>query len=128
MTVSDRRGYLLGMFGDVKALTAADRLNFGPGANWSEHSVGTNAIGTALQCGHPLRVQGKEHFCESHHRWICSAAPLFGWDGTPLAVVDISGPVDADHERAMEVAVHGARLIESRLYRIEAAQHMFPRL
>ncbi len=125
VTVSERRGYLLGMFGDVKALSAADRLNFGPGANWSESSVGTNAIGTVLQCGHPLRVQGKEHFCESHHSWICSAAPIFGWDGKPLAVLDISGPIDADHGQALEFALHGARLIESRLYRIEAAQHMF---
>lgn len=125
VTVSDGRGYLLGMFGDVKALSAADLLNFGPGANWSENSVGTNAIGTALQCGHPLRVQGKEHFCESHHSWICSAAPIFGWDGKPVAVLDISGPLDVDHERALEVALHGARLIESRLYRMEAAQHLF---
>lgn len=125
VTVSEERGYLLGMFGDVKALTAADRLNFGPGANWSEASVGTNAIGTALQCGHPLQVKGREHFCESHHGWICSAAPIFGWDGKPVAVLDISGPMDSDHRQALELALHGARHMESRLYRIEAAQQMF---
>ncbi|ROQ90938.1 sigma-54-dependent Fis family transcriptional regulator [Desulfosoma caldarium] len=125
VTISEERGYLLGMFGDVKALTAADRLNFGPGANWSEASVGTNAIGTALQCCHPLQVKGREHFCESHHGWICSAAPIFGWDGKPVAVLDISGPMDSDHRQALELALHGARHIESRLYRIEAAQQMF---
>lgn len=125
VTVSERRGYLLAMFGDVKALRAADRLNFGPGANWSEGSVGTNAIGTALTCGHPLRVQGTEHYCESHHGWVCTAAPIFGWDGKPLAVVDISGPLDSDHSRTLELAMYGARLIESRLYRMQAAQQLF---
>lgn len=33
--------------------------------------------------------------------------------------------MDSDHRRALELAIHGARHIESRLYRIEAAQQMF---
>uniref|UniRef100_A0A832A013 Sigma-54-dependent Fis family transcriptional regulator n=1 Tax=Desulfacinum infernum TaxID=35837 RepID=A0A832A013_9BACT len=120
VTVSDRRGYLVGMLGDLKALRAADRLNFGPGANWAENSVGTNAIGTALRCGHVLQVRGTEHFCESHHSWICSAAPIFDWDGNLMGCFDISGPMDADHRGALDLAAQGARIIESRLYRERA--------
>ncbi|MEJ5365909.1 MAG: sigma 54-interacting transcriptional regulator [Desulfosoma sp.] len=122
VTVSDRRGYLAGMVGDIKALRAADKLNFGPGANWGETTVGTNAIGTALRCAHALQVRGREHFCETHHGWICSAAPIFDWNGELFACFDISGPLDSNHHRALDLAMHGARMIESRLYRFRAAQ------
>ena len=117
ITICDRYGYLVNMCGDVKALLAADRLNFGPCANWSEKSVGTNAIGTALATGRPMRISGHEHFCESHHGWICSAAPIFDLNGEPIGCIDISGPKSADHHHALALAIEGARAIESRLFR-----------
>lgn len=122
LTISDRSGYLLSMCGDHRALLAADRLNFGPGANWSEASVGTNAIGTALACARPMRVSAHEHFCESHHGWICSAAPIFDLQGTAIGCLDISGPTSSDHTHALALAVKGARVIETQLYRSEAAK------
>lgn len=116
VTLSDERGYLLDMCGDRKALSAAERLNFGPGANWSESSVGTNAIGTALAGTQPIRVAAREHFCESHHSWICSAAPIFDLHRKVIGCLDISGPTSSDHRHALELAIRGARMIESRLY------------
>lgn len=116
VTVSDQRGYLLSMYGDHRALSAAEKLNFGPGANWSESSVGTNAIGTALAGAHPMRVAAREHFCESHHTWICSAAPIFDLRGEVIGCLDISGPTTSEHDDALELAIRGAKLIESRLY------------
>ena len=122
VTVSDGRGYLLGMYGDRKALAAAEKLNFGPGANWSESSVGTNAIGTALTCAQPMQVAAKEHFCESHQKWVCSAAPIFDLAGNPIGCLDISGPTSAHHNHALQIALRGARLIESRLYENEPSE------
>ncbi len=120
VTVSDRHGYLVSMCGDYKALLAADKLNFGPGANWSEASVGTNAIGTALTSGQPIRVVGHEHYCQGHHGWICSAAPIYDLHGEVFGCIDISGPKSADHSYALALAVKGARAIETRLFRNEA--------
>jgi len=117
VTVSDQRGYLVGMCGDYDTLLAADRLNFGPGANWSEKSVGTNAIGTALASAQPIRVAGCEHFCESHHAWICSAAPFYNIQGNVVGCIDISGPKTSDHTQALALAIQGARAIESRLFK-----------
>ena len=116
VTLSDERGYLLDMYGDRKALSAAEKLNFGPGANWSESSVGTNAIGTALAGTQPIRVAAREHFCESHHSWICSAAPIFDLHRKVIGCLDISGPTSSDHRHALELAIRGAKMIESRLY------------
>ena len=124
ITICDRKGYLVRMCGDYQALLAADHLNFGPGANWSEKSVGTNAIGTALATARPIRVVGREHFCESHHGWICSAAPIFDLNGAAIGCIDISGPKTADHAQALALAVEGARAIESRLFRIQSVNLM----
>jgi len=120
ITISDRRGYLIGMWGDHRTLLSAEKLNFGPGANWSEGSVGTNAIGTALALGQPLQVTGREHFCEGHHSWICSAAPIFNLDGQVMGCIDISGPMVSNHHQALELAIRSARAIEGRLYQQQA--------
>ncbi len=112
-TICDRYGYLTGTIGSYKALRQAYTIHFGPGANWTEKSVGTNAIGTALASGIPQRVIGREHFCESSQGWTCSAAPIFGVNGVLHGCVDISGPVQSDHSRNLALAVYYARAIEA---------------
>lgn len=115
-TICDKYGYLTSSIGSYKALRQADSIYFGPGANWTEESMGTNAIGTTLATGLPHRVAGREHYCESSQNFVCSAAPIFGLNGTLHGVVDISGPVQSDHSRALAVAVYYARAIEALLF------------
>ncbi|ACN17814.1 Signal-transduction and transcriptional-control protein [Desulforapulum autotrophicum HRM2] len=120
VTISNPQGYLINMFGDYRALICAEKLNFGPGANWSEASVGTNAIGTALASGVALTVSGLEHFCEGHQSWICSAAPIFDLSGTMIGCIDISGPTTSIHNIPLPLAINGARIIESQLLKKQA--------
>jgi len=115
-TICDRNGYLTGSAGPYKTLRKADAIHFGPGANWTEKSVGTNAIGTTLANGLPQRIVGREHFCESSQNWICSAAPIFGINGVLHGVVDISGPLQSDHTHGLALAVYYARAIETLLF------------
>jgi len=115
-TICDRYGYLTGTIGSYHTLRQADSIHFGPGANWTEQSVGTNAIGTALATGLPQRVVGREHFCESHHKWVCAAAPIFGVDGMLHGCVDVSGPFQSDHSRGLALSVYYARAIEALLF------------
>ncbi len=112
-TACDRHGFLTASIGSYKALRQASSIHFGPGADWTEKSVGTNAIGTTLVTGLPHRVVGREHYCENSHKWVCSAAPVFGCDGSLYGVVDISGPTHADHSRSLELALFYARAIEA---------------
>jgi transcriptional regulator of acetoin/glycerol metabolism len=116
VTISDPQGILVTMFGDHRTLVIADRLHFGPGADWSEKSVGTNAIGTALAECRSLQVAGYEHFCEGHHEWVCTAAPVFGITGEIVGCVDVSGPRTVDHSRALSLVMIGARAIERELF------------
>jgi len=89
--LGDADGTLLWVEGERAARAAAERMNFAPGALWSEAQAGTNAPGTALAVGRPVQVVGVEHFNAAAHRWSCSAAPVRDRDGRTLGVVDITG-------------------------------------
>jgi transcriptional regulator of acetoin/glycerol metabolism len=116
ITMTDPQGRVVRTVGDVETLRAADRLNFGPGANWAEASVGTNAIGTSLVSGLPLQVFAEEHYCQSHHAWCCTAAPIHDPLGAVWGCFDISGPAASDHSRSLPLVLGAAREIERRLY------------
>lgn len=111
----DQEGYVLKIIGDLKELRQADRLRFGPGVNWAEGCVGTNAIGTALTLGHPVQVTGTEHYCESHHLWTCSAAPIRNQDGQIIGFLDISGPRERATFHQLGLIVAAAHAIEERI-------------
>ncbi|OIO02953.1 MAG: sigma-54-dependent Fis family transcriptional regulator [Desulfovibrionaceae bacterium CG1_02_65_16] len=122
ITVTDAKGRVARTCGDLGPLRQADKLNFGPGANWAESSVGTNAIGTALTTGKPMQVFGEEHFCRSHHVWSCTAAPIFDPRGEIWGCFDISGPTGSDHSKSLELVQRAAREVEKRLSAIYLAE------
>ncbi len=111
----DAEGYILRTVGGLKELKQADKLKFGPGANWSEACVGTNAIGTAMALGHPVQITGPEHYCESHHLWTCSAAPIRKPDGEIIGFLDLSGPRERATALQLGLVVAAARAIEDRI-------------
>jgi sigma-54 dependent transcriptional regulator, acetoin dehydrogenase operon transcriptional activator AcoR len=108
-------GYILASLGDLTSLRQAEKMNFGPGANWSEVSVGTNAIGTALAIGVPIQVTGAEHYCETHHAWTCAATPIRDPEGRIIGVLDISGPREKAHFHSLGMTVAAVGAIEERL-------------
>jgi transcriptional regulator of acetoin/glycerol metabolism len=116
LTMTDSQGRVVRTCGDLGTLRQADKLNFGPGANWAEASVGTNAIGTALATGLPMQVFGEEHYCQSHHAWSCTAAPIYDPKGAIWGCFDISGPTTSDHSQVFGLVVSAARELERLLY------------
>lgn len=110
----DSDGYIVTTCGDLSALRQADKLLFGPGANWSEGSVGTNAIGTAIALASPIQVTGAEHYCETHHLWTCAAAPIRDHTGEVTGFIDISGPREEANPHQLALIVAAARAIEER--------------
>ncbi|MCG8529062.1 MAG: sigma-54-dependent Fis family transcriptional regulator [Desulfovibrionales bacterium] len=118
LTITNGEGRVVRVCGDKGTLRQAESLNFGPGANWAETSVGTNAIGTALFTGHPVQVFGTEHYCASHHDWNCTAAPIFDLHGNIWGCFDISGLADTDHSNLMELVLQATRSLEQNLSRL----------
>jgi hypothetical protein len=61
--------------------------------------------------GESVRVQGAEHFVESHTRWGCAAAPLTDpWSGRTLGILDVSGPSRGMHPAELALVETVARL------------------
>jgi PAS domain S-box-containing protein len=123
----DKEGYILASQGDIESLRHAEKLNFGPGANWSERSVGTNAIGTALAIGRSVQVTGSEHYCEGHHAWTCSATPIRDPEGGLIGCLDISGPREEAHFQNPGMTAAAVRAIEERL-RLEQSHRYYVNL
>lgn len=112
--------YIVQTYGHPRTLLNSNHLNFGPGANWSESSVGTNAIGTSLATGRAVQIFDQEHFCQSHHNWRCTAAPFYDPHGEAVGCFDISGPSEGDHSKALNLVLWATRTIEHRLLREHA--------
>ncbi|WP_228713643.1 sigma-54-dependent Fis family transcriptional regulator [Prauserella endophytica] len=74
-----------------------DRISLAPGYSYAEESIGTNGIGTTLECQQPVLVSGFEHFNSRLADFECAGAPIYhpvrgqlvgvldltSWAGTP---------------------------------------------
>ncbi len=115
VVLADANGYVMESFGDRDALTSARKIHFVQGASWREGDVGTNAIAVGIVTGKPVQVSGAEHFCQKHHWWTCSAAPIYGADGRLVALLDLSGPAKAAYSHTLGMVVAAANAISTQI-------------
>ncbi len=116
LAVCDARGRLLWVEGHASTLRQAGRMNFVPGARWSESAVGTNAPGTAVAVGRPVQVFAAEHFVRRVQPWTCAAAPVHDpRTGRLLGAVDITGGNGLAHPHSLGFVRAVARAAESQL-------------
>lgn len=116
-------GTILSYEGDPATLELASNYNLTPGANWSEHAAGTNAIGTALKNATPVQVHAFEHYCENISRWTCSAAVIRDpFERRLLGAVNISGLENTLHDYCLALAISGARRIEGQFAQFKLAK------
>ena len=116
MIVTDAQGHILWREGQHDVLRRAERVELVEGTRWSEESIGTNAMGTALASDAPVRIHSSEHLVHAYHQWTCAAAPIHDPDtGETVGVVDVTGPADTFHPTTMSLVVAAARLAENHL-------------
>ena len=116
MVVVDASCRIVWMEGDPRTRRNADRIAFEEGMDWTEASVGTNAIGTALAIDHAVQVFSAEHFSAKQHPWWCSAAPIHDpATGEVLGVVDLSGPMHTAHPHSLALVNAAAGMAEELL-------------
>jgi len=111
--LTDAQGTVLHSVGHDAFLQRASKVALAPGANWSESSKGTNAIGTALVDELPTVVHAGEHFMHANGFLTCSAAPIFDPRGNMLGVLDVSGDHHSYHLHTMGLVKMSARMIEN---------------
>ena len=91
---------------------------FRVGTCWSEEQEGTCGVGTSLIDGQPTLVHRDEHFRTHNIKFTCSAAPIFGLDGSPIALLDASALHSPD-QRDSQLLVF--RMVIERAQQIENA-------
>lgn len=113
LVVTDADGVILWREGAGRVRLRADDLGFTEGAVWTEATVGTNAIGTALAEALPVQLFAAEHFEQGQLPWYCTAAPVHDpRTGDLLGVVDVSGPALTLHPMVGALVGSAARLAE----------------
>ncbi|MFF1809342.1 GAF domain-containing protein [Streptomyces sp. NPDC058251] len=116
LAVCDAQGRLLWVEGHPATRRQAGRMNFVPGARWSETAVGTNAPGTAVAVDRPVQVFAAEHFIRRVQPWTCAAAPVHDpRTGRVLGAVDITGGDRLAHPHSLGFVQAVARAAESHL-------------
>ncbi len=113
VVLCDTTGTVIHSIGDAEFLARASKVALQPGANWSEISKGTNAVGTALVSEAPTLVHADEHYLHANHFLTCSAAPILDPRGNVLGVLDVSGDHRSYHQHTMALVKMSARMIEN---------------
>ncbi|WP_116707622.1 GAF domain-containing protein [Actinomycetospora cinnamomea] len=117
MVITAADGFVLWREGALRVGRLADDLGFLPGADWTEASVGTNAIGTALAEHASVQLFSAEHFVRAQHPWTCTASPIHDpRTGEMLGVVDLSGPAPTVHPTTVALVHTAVRLAETGLW------------
>lgn len=121
MVVTDADGMILWRQGAAAVRRRADNLGFSEGVLWTEETVGTNAIGTALVEAAPVELFSAEHFEQAQHGWYCTAYPIHDpRTGGMLGIVDVSGPALTLHPAVGALVETAVRLAEAQLWRHHA--------
>jgi sigma-54 dependent transcriptional regulator, acetoin dehydrogenase operon transcriptional activator AcoR len=116
VVLTDPHGLLMTISGDRAARVRVAGLGFAPGADCSEASAGTNAIGTAIADRRPLQLLAGEHFCEAGQRVTCTAAPIYRPKTRDIAaVLDITGHYRLVRSHLIDIVTLGALEIEEKL-------------
>ncbi|WP_082964781.1 GAF domain-containing protein [Mycobacterium sp. ACS1612] len=120
VAVSSADGTLLWVEGDLKACRKAERMNFVPGADWSEQGAGTNAPGTALALDTELQIRGTEHFSRIVQPWSCTAVPVHDpATGVLIGAIDLTGGTQVASPQTLALVRATAVAVENHLALIQ---------
>ncbi|MCW8306022.1 sigma-54-dependent Fis family transcriptional regulator [Acidiphilium sp. PA] len=116
LMLADASGAILDAFTDSANTDCARTANMAPGFLWNERHAGVNGPGTCLHDRRARVVHREDHYFTRNSRMTCSAAPIWGANGTLLGVLDASS-LDCDDSRAAQVPTialvsMSARIIE----------------
>ena len=102
--------------GDDTLLGALDKVRLAPGFVYGETEVGTNGIGTALEVGAAILVEGEEHYSCDLRGFACAGALItHPVTGALLGVIDITTLAGNSNSLLLSFAKLAARRIQERI-------------
>ena len=121
LLLTDRNGIALERRGSRSDDTDFHTLGLWTGAVWTEASMGTNGIGTALADERAVTIYRDQHFFSSNISLSCTTAPIRDHRGQLAAALDISTCRDDVNDMTITVLAQAVRdaamRIETNLFR-----------
>ncbi|MBC8719666.1 helix-turn-helix domain-containing protein [Ochrobactrum sp. Marseille-Q0166] len=125
--LSDNTGMIVNRRTRQSDNTEFDLLGLAVGADWSEESEGTNAIGICLFEGRANTIWQDQHFFARNLPLVCIGAPIEAPDATLAGVLNLSacrGDITEIQARLTAFAVQAAALqISTALFHAEFERH-----
>lgn len=117
LILTDNNGVVLSRGGgDNSLIGALDAVRLAPGFCYGESDVGTNGIGTALEIGGPILVDGTEHYTDNLRTFSCAGALVtHPVTGALLGVIDITTKAKNSNPLLLSFAKLAARRIQERI-------------
>jgi transcriptional regulator of acetoin/glycerol metabolism len=115
VTLAEKAGHVLEVFGDKDVLKMAVKNFYVPGCLRSTEHAGTNAIGLCLDEKRSVQITGAEHYNIHHHPWTCSSAPIHNSKDNIIGVITLSGKSIGHHKHTLALITAAAKNIESQL-------------
>nr|ABA61845.1 hypothetical regulator Fis-type [Pimelobacter simplex] len=115
-------GVVLWRSGSPRVKRQADGLGFTDGATWTEATVGTNAIGTALTEAAPVQLFSAEHFENARSPGTAPPPPSTIRSTARCSASSSGGPALTLHPAIEALVTASVRLAEARLWRHHEAR------
>jgi sigma-54 dependent transcriptional regulator, acetoin dehydrogenase operon transcriptional activator AcoR len=116
VALTSAKGMVLHSLGDTDFLEKAETVALMPGADWSEKSKGTNAVGTALSEEQALTVHGNQHYLDANKVLTCSCSPIFDPYGQVIGALDVTGDHRSFHQHTLALVRMSAQMIENHMF------------
>jgi hypothetical protein len=114
--LSDRVGRIVARrLGGRDQESRLDEVHAAEGFAFSEETMGTNGLGTALAENRAVLISGSQHFNDLLAPITCAAVPVAAPGGSVLGSVSLGGPVAEGSQLMLSLTAEIGRQIETRL-------------
>jgi hypothetical protein len=114
--LSDRGGSIVDRrASDSSERRRLDNMHAAEGFDYSEDSIGTNALGTSMVEKRPVFVKGSQHYSDVLAANACAAAPIYTPAGLVVGSIALGGPIQAASPIMLSLAREISQQIEERL-------------
>ncbi|WPC39445.1 sigma-54-dependent Fis family transcriptional regulator [Clostridium sp. JS66] len=120
--LTNSEGFVLTIVGDEEIIKDMAQIGIVEGADMSEKSTGTNAIGTALYEDCSVQTSGEDHYIEAYHPLTCSAAVIHNEKRKTIGCLNLTGKCQLAHPHTLGLVVAAVKSIENQL-KVEKTQN-----
>lgn len=109
--------------GDPTLMQRLDQLSISPGFVFTEDAVGTNGIGTAIELGRSMRIDGHEHFLDKYTDFTCIGVAIRDVSKQRIAgILNLTTHAAPDNAALSLIVEQAATMIEDRLVETQSVR------